>query len=36
MMDHPQPSDTNWRRQMITAVTALVSGICLMLKSPFI
>lgn len=38
MMDEQQPQhiDTNWRRQMLTAVTALVSGICLFVKSPFI
>lgn len=26
----------NWRRQMLTAVTALISGVCLLIKNPFI
>ncbi|HET6422184.1 MAG TPA: hypothetical protein VFG20_00790 [Planctomycetaceae bacterium] len=30
------PAETNWRRQMLTAVTALISGVCLLIKNPFI
>lgn len=36
MMEKPQPTaGTGWR-QMITAVMALVSGLCFLVKSPFI
>ncbi len=28
--------EMNWRRQMLTAVTALISGVCLLVKNPFI
>jgi hypothetical protein len=38
MMEQPDPvaDDMNWRRQMVTAVTALVSAVCLLIKNPFI
>ncbi len=37
MMENSQTAvESSWRRQMVTAMTALVSGFCLIVKSPFL